>query len=55
MLPPQVGSIIQGWIRNRPIAVWVAGLCLALLALSHTAVWAQEQDKDQQRCINQVN
>ena len=33
----------------------MAGVFLALLALSHTAVWAQEQDKDQQRCINQVN
>ncbi len=33
----------------------MAGVFLALLALPHTAVWAQEQNKDQQRCINQVN
>ncbi|MCH6562793.1 MAG: hypothetical protein IH800_10310 [Myxococcales bacterium] len=33
----------------------MAGVFLALLALAPTPVWALEQNKDQRRCINQVN
>jgi len=51
VLWPHLTAIARARARTDLLAVTL----LALLILPHPPVWAQEQGKDQQKCINQVN